>query len=195
MLANYPIRFSAQLRQHLRALRKKHGLTQAQVGELIGVSQARIAEIEANPGLVSFEQMLQLLSALGVTLSLQEEPAASPALERLKATKPVGKKGQRRQKTSSFAAAYSFNLPAGEWNAYRLYQGNNPGQKSVFVSPVVDQAGVRTPDSPGMNAEQAPDYSRYETATPHEPRTPNPDPGALPTSRRNYVIRQKKGSW
>lgn len=72
MTNDYPIRFTDQLRQHLRALRKKRGLTQAQVGALIGVSQVRIAEIEANPGLVSFEQLMQLLSKLGVSLSLHE---------------------------------------------------------------------------------------------------------------------------
>jgi transcriptional regulator with XRE-family HTH domain len=70
MANTYPIRFPAQLRQHLRALRKKHGLTQANVAALIGVSQARIAEIEANPGLVSFEQVMQLLAALGATVTL-----------------------------------------------------------------------------------------------------------------------------
>jgi transcriptional regulator with XRE-family HTH domain len=70
----YPIKFTAQLRQHLRALRKKRGLTQAQLGLLVGVSQARIAEIEANPGLVSFDQMMQLLAALEVTVSLNEAP-------------------------------------------------------------------------------------------------------------------------
>lgn len=77
MFSAYPIRFPAQLRPHLRALRKKRSLTQAQLGELVGVSQARIAEIEANPGVVNFEQMLQLLSALGVTVCLQGDAAAS----------------------------------------------------------------------------------------------------------------------
>ena len=77
----FPVRFPHQLRQHLRALRKRHGLTQAQLGALIGVSQARIAEIEANPGLVNFEQLMKLLSVLGVSLTLQEE-AAAPAATR-----------------------------------------------------------------------------------------------------------------
>lgn len=90
MVAAFPVRFPDQLRQHLRALRKRHGLTQAQLGALIGVSQARIAEIEANPGLVNFEQLMKLLSVLGVSLTLQEEAAApvathSPAA---KASKP-----------------------------------------------------------------------------------------------------------
>lgn len=82
MVNAFPVRFPNQLRQHLRALRKRHGLTQAQLGALIGVSQARIAEIEANPGLVNFEQLMKLLSVLGVSLTLQEgtvAPAASSA--------------------------------------------------------------------------------------------------------------------
>jgi HTH-type transcriptional regulator/antitoxin HipB len=70
-MASYPVRFSSQMREHLRALRKQRGLTQAQLGAQLGVSQARIAEIEANPGLVSFEQMLQLLSKLGGALLLE----------------------------------------------------------------------------------------------------------------------------
>jgi len=82
MVNAFPVRFPNQLRQHLRALRKTQGLTQAQLGALIGVSQARIAEIEANPGLVNFEQLMKLLSVLGVSLTLQEgtvAPAASSA--------------------------------------------------------------------------------------------------------------------
>ena len=86
MVAAFPVRFPDQLRQHLRALRKRHGLTQAQLGALVGVSQARIAEIEANPGLVNFEQLMKLLSVLGVSLTLQEE-AAAPAATRAPATK------------------------------------------------------------------------------------------------------------
>lgn len=86
MVASFSVRFPDQLRQHLRALRKRHGLTQAQLGALIGVSQARIAEIEANPGLVNFEQLMKLLSVLGVSLTLQEE-AVAPAATRIPAAK------------------------------------------------------------------------------------------------------------
>lgn len=93
MPSAYPIRFPAQLRPHLRALRKKRGLTQAQLGELVGVSQVRIAEIEANPGVVNFEQMLQLLSALGVTVSLHEKAPAAKT-EALKTPEVKTEKGQ-----------------------------------------------------------------------------------------------------
>ena len=70
---SYPIRLTEQLKPQLRALRKARGLTQAQLGELIGVKQARVAEIEAHPGMVSLEQMVKLLSALGATLYLHDE--------------------------------------------------------------------------------------------------------------------------
>ena len=86
MVNAFPIRFPNQLRQHLRALRKRHGLTQAQLGKRIGVSQARIAEIEANPGLVNFEQLMKLLSVLDVSLTLQEGTVAPTA-----ATAPAAK--------------------------------------------------------------------------------------------------------
>lgn len=86
MVTAFTVRFPDQLRQHLRALRKRHGLTQAQLGARIGVSQARIAEIEAKPGLVNFEQLMKLLSVLGVTLTLQEE-AVAPAGTRAPAAK------------------------------------------------------------------------------------------------------------
>ncbi|MFZ5522103.1 MAG: helix-turn-helix domain-containing protein [Pseudomonadota bacterium] len=102
MVAAFSVRFPDQLRQHLRALRKRHGLTQAQLGALIGVSQARIAEIEANPGLVNFEQLMKLLSVLGVSLTLHEEAVApvapvAPVAARApaaKASKPKAPKPQ-----------------------------------------------------------------------------------------------------
>lgn len=101
MVAAFPVRFPDQLRQHLRALRKRHGLTQAQLGARIGVSQARIAEIEANPGLVNFEQLMKLLSVLHVTLTLQEE-AVAPAATRVPAAKsPKPRATQPQPKPSS----------------------------------------------------------------------------------------------
>lgn len=101
MVAAFPVRFPDQLRQHLRALRKRHGLTQAQLGARIGVSQARIAEIEANPGLVNFEQLMTLLSVLHVTLTLQEE-AVAPAATRVPAAKaPKPRATQPQPKPSS----------------------------------------------------------------------------------------------
>ena len=42
---DFPIQLTGQLREHLRSLRKARGLTQAALGQLLGVGQARIAEI------------------------------------------------------------------------------------------------------------------------------------------------------
>lgn len=69
---DYPIRLADQLRAHLRALRKQRGLTQAQLGQKLGIGQVRVAEIEAKPGLVSVDQLIKLLSALGATLVLRD---------------------------------------------------------------------------------------------------------------------------
>lgn len=75
---DYPLRLVGQLRAHLQALRKQRGLTQAQLGQRLGLSQVRIAEIEANPGVVSIEQLARILSALGATLVLRDLIAESP---------------------------------------------------------------------------------------------------------------------
>ena len=77
---DYPLRLADQLKPHLRALRTQRGLTQAQLGRKLGLGQVRIAEIEANPGLVSTDQLLRLLSALGASLVLRDDiPSVSKA--------------------------------------------------------------------------------------------------------------------
>lgn len=78
---DYPISFAEQLTPHLRALRQAKGVTQSQLGEQLGLSQARIADIEKNPGVVGIEQILRILNALGVQLAIRtpSEPSASSA--------------------------------------------------------------------------------------------------------------------
>lgn len=71
MVIPTPLRFADQLRPLLRALRKQRGLTQAQLGARLGFSQARVAEIEAHPGVVGVEQLMRVLAALDAGLSLQ----------------------------------------------------------------------------------------------------------------------------
>lgn len=70
---NFFIHLPSQLREHLRALRKTRGLTQAALGQLLGVGQARIAEIESNPGAVSVDQLMKVLSALRASLVLRDD--------------------------------------------------------------------------------------------------------------------------
>ncbi len=74
---DYPIQIDSQLSSHLRALRKARGLSQVQLGAVLGVGQTRIARIERDPTAVSVEQFLALLGALGVQMVLRSD-AASP---------------------------------------------------------------------------------------------------------------------
>jgi HTH-type transcriptional regulator/antitoxin HipB len=60
----------AQLASHLRSFRKSRGLTQAALGELTGINQARIAKIEHDPRRISVGQLLQLLAVLHVRVLL-----------------------------------------------------------------------------------------------------------------------------
>jgi HTH-type transcriptional regulator/antitoxin HipB len=61
----------AQLSNHLRSFRKARGLTQAALGQLVGLDQTRIAKIERDPRLVSVGQLLKLLAVLHVRVLLQ----------------------------------------------------------------------------------------------------------------------------
>jgi HTH-type transcriptional regulator / antitoxin HipB len=77
----YPVDTPQQLRAILRALRQSRKLTQAQLGERLGVSQKRVARIEAAPELTSFDQIARMVSAMGAQLLVNELPqphAAEP---------------------------------------------------------------------------------------------------------------------
>jgi transcriptional regulator with XRE-family HTH domain len=69
---DFPLATVAQFTDHLRALRKARGMTQTDLGRLMGVSQSRIADIERDPGSVSVTQMHQMLSALGGQMILRD---------------------------------------------------------------------------------------------------------------------------
>ena len=68
---DYPIQAPGQLSSHLRALRKARGLSQAQLGAVLGVGQTRITRIEHDPAAISVEQLLGILNALGVQMVLR----------------------------------------------------------------------------------------------------------------------------
>ena len=71
-LQTFPVQTPAQLSVHIKSLRKARGLTQAALGERIGVKQVRVADIENNPGAVSLDQLLQVLHALDARLLLAD---------------------------------------------------------------------------------------------------------------------------
>ncbi|HEX7636964.1 MAG TPA: helix-turn-helix domain-containing protein [Burkholderiaceae bacterium] len=68
---DYRVEAVGQLRDQLRALRRNAGLTQAELGRRLGVSQARVAEMEGAPGSVSTERFLEILHALGSEMVLR----------------------------------------------------------------------------------------------------------------------------
>ena len=121
---DYPIRLADQLRAHLRSLRKQRGLTQAQLGQRLGLGQVRIAEIEARPGLVSVAQLVKLLSALGAGLVLRDleggsaaavaGPVPKPASS---APGPAGRKGSGAVTGKARGTTPSLRIPAkkGSW--------------------------------------------------------------------------------
>lgn len=75
--ASVPLCEAEALRSQLRNLRKRRGLTQADVAKRMGVHQVRVSDIEAKPGVVSIEQLMKLFEALGCELVVRPKPAAA----------------------------------------------------------------------------------------------------------------------
>ena len=73
------LQIPSQLSSHLRALRKAKGWSQAELGRRLGLSQARVARIEGEPLSISVEQLLRVLAALGVGVTL--DPLLAPGKE------------------------------------------------------------------------------------------------------------------
>lgn len=61
----------SQFSPMIRAARKRAGLTQAELGQRMGLSQKRISAVERDPASLSFDQLLKLCSLLGMELLLQ----------------------------------------------------------------------------------------------------------------------------
>ena len=91
---DYQLELPDQLAQHLRALRKARGLSQAALASKLGLTQSRIAAIERNPAALGAGQLLRVLNALDAQLVLRDT----------RATKTMYP--ETTQRTS---------FPAGEW--------------------------------------------------------------------------------
>lgn len=74
MQQNFPVSTAIQLSQTLKALRRSVGLSQEEVGMLLGVNQQRVARIEAKPERASFEQISRLVCALVGRVMLEVVP-------------------------------------------------------------------------------------------------------------------------
>jgi len=68
----YKIAIAQQLSSLLKNMRKQSGLTQKKLGGKLGVSQRRVAAIEANPESARFERILQILSELNADLIIRD---------------------------------------------------------------------------------------------------------------------------
>lgn len=75
-IAPTPVSTSGQLGPVLRRLRKERGLSQAGLGQRVGLSQERISAIERKPEAISVDQLLSVLMALEAELIVQ--PRANP---------------------------------------------------------------------------------------------------------------------
>lgn len=91
---NYPASTPAQLQAVLRALRQSRRLSQAELGTRIGVSQRRVAAIEAAPDRASFDQISRLVAALGARVVIDDAPSSVPATKtKTSAKRAVSEKG------------------------------------------------------------------------------------------------------
>lgn len=113
---DYVIKFADQLKQHLRALRRAKGLTQADLASRMGVGQSRIADVEANPGAISSDQLLKLLSILDVRLVLRDHPSSDKdsSLTELRTPGPA-RSGPPTGSIESVATPPKTRKPKGSW--------------------------------------------------------------------------------
>lgn len=77
---------SAQLSTQFKSLRKAKGWSQADLGQKLGIGQARVAQIESDPGSISVDKLLQIVHLLGAKLVVDapERPQHGLSLQRAK---------------------------------------------------------------------------------------------------------------
>lgn len=71
-MKDYAIGSEEQLHAYLRALRETRGLTQQDLADRLGVARPRVSKIERSPGDVTLGNLLQVLRALGVQLTIRD---------------------------------------------------------------------------------------------------------------------------
>nr|WP_275983075.1 helix-turn-helix transcriptional regulator [Propionivibrio soli] len=76
----------------LKGFRKENGLTQAAMGERLGITQQSYAAFEANPAVATFERLYKVLRLVGVEISLDR--VSSPTNR--EATLPASETGKAR---------------------------------------------------------------------------------------------------
>ena len=74
---NYPIKTLSQLPLILKGFRKEKHLTQAAMGEKLGITQQSYAAFEANPAVATLDRLFVVLRLLDVEISLDQAIRAS----------------------------------------------------------------------------------------------------------------------
>ncbi|HEY3762869.1 MAG TPA: helix-turn-helix domain-containing protein [Verrucomicrobiae bacterium] len=75
-MKNYPIKTPQQLGAVLQGCRKTRQLTQAKVGERVGLPQKEISKLELNPANTSLARVFKLLAALDMEIVVRERGAS-----------------------------------------------------------------------------------------------------------------------
>lgn len=65
----------------LRALRKKQGLTQADLADQLGITRQAVTALEARPEAATFERLMKVWAVLGLQVSLAPRAPSSPSLD------------------------------------------------------------------------------------------------------------------
>jgi HTH-type transcriptional regulator / antitoxin HipB len=79
MRSQFFIADPSQLPSYLRALRTGRGFNQAQLAKRLGVSIARVSQMERDPSKVSLGQVLEVLAILGAQMAIDiRVPESTP---------------------------------------------------------------------------------------------------------------------
>jgi HTH-type transcriptional regulator/antitoxin HipB len=70
-METYPVRVPQQLPSLLHAFRKQAGLSQKELGRLLGVTQQNVSDLERNAQSMSVSTLWRILTILGVELVLR----------------------------------------------------------------------------------------------------------------------------
>lgn len=73
---DYLLQLPHQLSTQLKSLRRVAGMSQAELAELMGVSQSRVAAIERDPASISVRQLMEILRLLEAQLVIRARGSA-----------------------------------------------------------------------------------------------------------------------
>lgn len=76
-MSDYPIRTESQVSLLLKSFRQARGMTQADLGRALGVTQQTASDLERNASSASVSRLMRMLSVVGVELVLRDKQTAS----------------------------------------------------------------------------------------------------------------------